>query len=74
MRGAPGGEELELWHAAAKAETSAPAPASPVLAPAGEAEPAPTNRFSEEEIERAKRAIAAGGAGDARAWPPRRNA
>jgi phage terminase large subunit GpA-like protein len=73
MRGAPAGETLPLWAATAAAEASAPAPAARVLAPvAGEAGPAPTNRFSEEEIELAKRAIEAGGA-DARAWPPRRN-
>jgi phage terminase large subunit GpA-like protein len=73
MRGAPAGETLPLWAATAAAEASAPAPAARVLTPvAGEAAPAPTNRFSEEEIELAKRAIEAGGA-DARAWPPRRN-
>jgi phage terminase large subunit GpA-like protein len=68
MRGAPAGETLPLW----AATTAGSAPAAVVLALAsGEAEPAPAPRFSEEEIERAKRAIEADGAGDARAWPRR---
>jgi hypothetical protein len=73
MRGPPAGEVLELWQAAAKAGMPASAPAATVLAHAGEAEPSPANRFSEEEIERAKHVIEASDPEAARAWPPRRN-
>ena len=75
MRGPPAGEELELWRAAA-ATAAGPAAATPAplrQALAGEAGPAPTDQFGEEQIERARRAVETGAADGARAWPPRRN-
>ncbi len=71
-RGAPAGEELEPLRSVTRAGSSAPA--ALMLPSDGAAEPSPTNPFSEAEIERARRAIETVRAGDARAWPPRRNA
>ena len=57
MRGPPAGEELELWQAAARAATPSPAQAVGVLASPSDVGPARANRFSADEIERAKRAL-----------------
>ena len=74
LRGPPASEALPLWNAAAaRAASPSLASAASALGPAGEAGPPPTDQFSDEQIERARRAVETGAADGARAWPPRRN-